>query len=117
MSGQRNDEEWDICDHDPAVTRVMHNPDDGTVWVLTPHGANDQPAGILETWDVFDPTGEFLRQVTVPLGDEIRDGACYLVGGNLMIVVRGTGSPFNGGDEDDLEEEVEPLEVICYEIR
>lgn len=117
VNAQRNDEEWDICDHDPAITRVMLNPDDGTIWVLTPVGANDQPEGILETWDVFGPTGEFLRRVGVPLGNEIRDGACFLVGGGRMIVVRGTGSSFHGAEEDDLDEEVEPLEVICYEMR
>ena len=119
VTGQRNDEQWDICDTDPAITRVMLNPNDGTIWVLTPHGSNDQPGGILETWDVFGPTGEFLRQAAVPLGNEIRDGTCYLAGDEHLIVIRGTGSSFNNdGDEDlDDEEEVEPLEVICYRIR
>jgi hypothetical protein len=119
VTGQRNDEEWDICDTDPAISRVMLNPNDGTIWVLTPHGSNDQPDGILETWDVFGPAGEFLRQAAVPLGNEIRDGACYLAGDEHLIVIRGTGSSFNDDGDGDLaeEEEVEPLEVICYRIR
>jgi len=119
VSGLRNDEEWDICDRDPAITRIMLNPDDGTIWVLTPVGANDQPDGILETWDVFGPTGEFLRQVAVPLGNEIEDGACFLVGDGHLIVIRGTGSSFHGDeDEDEVEEEeIEPLEVIFYRMK
>jgi hypothetical protein len=112
-------ENWKICDRDEAVTRVMAHPSDGTIWVLTPHGTNDQPAGILETWDVFGPAGEFLRQVTVPLGNEIRDGLCNLTSNNRLIVVRGTGSSLVAREDEeyDDEEEIEPLEVICYEMR
>jgi hypothetical protein len=117
VTGTRSDN-WQISARDDAVGRIMAHPDDGTIWVLTPHGSNDQPAGILQTWDVFGPDGEFLRQVAIPLGDEIRDGRCHLAGGGRFIVVRGTGSSFVADDsnEDD-DEEIEPLEVICYEMR
>ena len=68
---------------------------------------------------MFGPTGEFLRQAAVPLGNEIRDGRCFLVGDRRLVVIRGTGSSFSddGDEELDEEEEVEPLEVICYRIR
>lgn len=96
----------------------MVDPDDRTVWVLTPHGANDQPDGVLETWDVFSPDGVYLRQVLVPNLDDIQDGSCFLVGDGRMMVIRGTGSTFNDDAEDeDVAEEVEPLEVICYGMR
>jgi hypothetical protein len=108
--------DWTIADHDPCVTRIMINPDDAKVWVLTPHGHEEQPQGILETWDVFAPDGEYLRQVPIPLGDEMNEGTCYLVGNDRMVVVRGTDSAFNP-EEDDGEIEIEPLEVICYEMR
>jgi len=118
VSGLINRDRWDICEHDPSISRIMVNPDDGTIWVLTPNGANEQPDDILETWDVFSPTGEFLRQAAVPLGNEIRDGSCYLGGDDRLIVIRGTGSSFDGDSEDEEdEEEVEPLELICYRIR
>lgn len=116
MGGDIPDDEWKISNHDEGVSRILINPDDDTVWVLTPNGNNDQPAGILETWDVFGPGGEFLKQVPIPLGHEMNDGTCYLVGGGLLVVVKGTGSAFNSGD-DGGETEVEPLEVICYEIQ
>jgi len=108
--------DWTISDHDPCVTRIMVNPDDGGIWVLTPHGHEDQPEDILETWDVFAPDGEYLRQVPVPLGHEMDEGTCNLVGNSRMVVIRGTDSAFDGG-EDDGETEIEPLEVICYEMR
>ena len=75
----------------------------------------EQPEGILETWDVFAPDGEYLRQVPIPLGHEMNEGTCYLGGDGRMVVVRGTESAFSA-EEDDGETEIEPLEVICYEI-
>jgi hypothetical protein len=111
---------WEIADHDESVTRVVYNHDDDTVWVLTPHGANDQPDGILQTWDVFGTDGEYLKQVPIPLGHDMNEGACYLVGGGRLIVVRGTGSAFSGDRDAATEAEetaVEPLEVICYDMR
>ena len=94
----------------------MVNPDDDTIWVLTPHGHQDQPEGTLETWDVFTTDGEYMSQVSVPLGYEMNEGTCFLVGDRRMVVVRGTGSAFNAR-EDDGETEAETLEVICYEMR
>ena len=117
VAGRPEGRQWEISDYDESVTRIMFNHDDGTVWVLTPHGANDQPDGILETWDVFSAAGEYLKQVAIPLGDEMNDGTSYLVGGGRLVVVKGTASSFsdaNDEDEDEEFEEVEPLEVICY---
>jgi hypothetical protein len=105
--------DWTIADHDACVTRIMVHPGDGTIWVLTPHGHEEQPPGILETWDVFAPDGEYLRQVPIPLGEEIHEGTCFLVGQGRLVVVRGTGSSFYAA-QDDGETEIEPLEVICY---
>jgi hypothetical protein len=120
MGGSPENQGWVISVVDECVYRIMVNEDDGTIWVLTPQGNNDQPEGILETWDVFSTEGEYLKQVPVPLGNEMNDGTCYLVGGGRLVVVKGTASSFTGGNdsEDDEEEtEVEPQEVICYEMR
>lgn len=117
VNGGRSVDTWEVCDRDPSIERIMVNPDDGTVWVLTPNGADEQPDGVLETWDVFAPDGEFLRRAAVPLGHEIRDGTGYLVGDGLMIVVRGAGISLAEDPEADAgTEEAEPQEVICYRI-
>jgi len=115
--GNNPDMEIVAEDHDPCISRVLFNHDEATVWVLTPHGENDQPEGILEVWDVFSTAGEYLKQVVIPLGDEMNDGTIHLVGGSRLIVVKGTGSAFGGDDNSEEETEVEPMEVICYEIR
>lgn len=108
--------DWTISDYDPAVLRIMVNPDDESIWVLTPQGHVDQPDGILETWDVFAPDGEYLKEMQIPLGHEMEEGTCYLMGQSRMVVVRGTGSAYGVG-EDDGSTEIEPLELICYEIQ
>ena len=119
VTGRSEGSDWDISNHDECVSRILFHHEENTVWVLTPHGSNDQPEGILETWDVFEPLGEYLQQVAIPLGDEMNDGTSYLVGDGKLVVVKGTGSSFDGGDnsEDEEEAEVEPLEVICYEMQ
>ncbi len=119
VAGRPETRDWDIADHDECVSRILYNHDQNTVWVLTPHGTSDQPEGILETWDVFGTDGHYLQQVTIPLGNEMNDGTCFLVGGNKLVVVKGTSSSFDGDNPEDEEEEteVEPLEVICYEMR
>jgi hypothetical protein len=117
VAGRPENREWNIADHDECVTRIMFNHDDSTVWVLTPHGTNDQPDGVLETWDIFSTQGEYLKQVSIPLGNEMNDGTCFLVGDGRLVVVKGTASSFDADDdseEDEEDTEVEPLEVICY---
>jgi hypothetical protein len=105
--------QWTICEHDPSIERIVCR-EDGTVWVLTPHGNADQPDGILETWDVFSREGEFLEQVALPALGGIREGATYFGADDRLVVVRGAGSSFHSDEVAD--EEVEPLEVICYEV-
>jgi len=108
--------DWTIEDHDPCIARIMANPNDDSIWVLTPNRHEDQPAGILETWDVFAPDGEYLREVQIPLDGEIHEGTCVLAGGGKLLVLRGTGSARDPG-ADDGEAEIEPLEIICYEMQ
>lgn len=115
MGGERQDRDWKIADHDGSIGRVLYDHEDQTVWVLTANGSNDQPDGILETWDVFSTEGEYLRRVPIPLGDEMNDGALYLVGDGHLVVVKGAGSNFSDEEEEDTE--AETLEVICYKIK
>lgn len=118
LNGDTSRTEMVIEDHDECIRRVLFNHDEETIWVQTPHGSEEQPDDILESWDVFSTGGEFLRQVPIPLGHEMNEGASYLVGGGKLVVIKGTASVFSGDeDSEDSLEDVEPLEVICYEIQ
>lgn len=114
-TGNGDQSNWKIESHDECISRIMVHPDNENIWVLTPHGHEEQPEGILETWDVFSPTGEYLKQVVVPLGNEMIEGTCFLIGDNKMLVVRGTQSSFDDSYDTEIIE-VEPLELIVYEM-
>ncbi len=113
-----NHEDLEIVaeENDPCISRLLYNSDQNTIWVQTPQGAKDQTQEILESWDVFSVEGAYLKQVAIPLGHHMNDGTIHLVGHNKLIVIKGTNSPF-GPNANSEEAELEPLEVICYEIR
>lgn len=95
--------------------------EDGTVWVLSSHGAFDAPDGAIATFDVYDNEGRFTRQVTLEgEGDYKSDGFHFVK--DRLYVVTGLRSAqramFGGGgeDEDESEEEDEPMGIICYDM-
>ena len=91
--------------------------DDNSLWVLTSHGSRQNPEGTIGTYDVFDPEGRFIKQVTLTgEGDPTEDFAFFV--GNRVYIVRGflnaAMASLGGGDGDDSDEEPEPVAVICY---
>jgi hypothetical protein len=109
-----------VSDHHPDVGEMFLRPDGG-LWVRTSRGTSDPEAGTLGTFDVFDPEGRFVRQVSlVGEGDTGEDG--YLVIGDRMYVLRHLNSAsramFGDGEEGAVEEdeELEPMEVVCYRL-
>ncbi len=106
---------WEIEDHEPCISRILYDHETGHVWVLP--SENDQPDGVLQTYDVFGPDGTYLERVGLPLGDEMNSGALYLFGAGRAVVVRGAGSSFGPGGDGVEDEELEPLEVICYAVK
>jgi len=107
-------------DHPDILTfqRGLRVREDGTIWSLTSRGGRDNPEGVMATFDVFDPDGEFARQVAFECeGDGIRDGI-FFAGDNRVLVVRGyldavaaqygSGTRLSGDDSEAL------MEVVCY---
>ncbi len=96
---------------------------DGNLWVLSSRGWHEQPAGILATYDVFTPTGEFLEQVRVACpGDSSKDALMECGKGRFVVVKGFTDAMVTlqtqgaaGGPEGD--EEPAPMEVICYDVK
>jgi len=99
---------------------ALYPRDDGTMWVLSSHGANDAPAGTIATFDVYDRDGKFTSQVTVKGHGRANDDGIHFVG-DRMIVVTGFRSAQRaqlGGDDDTKKEETsaEPMAVMCYKL-
>jgi hypothetical protein len=94
--------------------------EDGEVWVLSSKGAFSPPSGALATFDVFDAAGKFARQVTFGGTGSFAEDGFYVVGDRLYVVtgLRSARRAMFGGGEGgaDDEEELESMEVICYEL-
>ncbi|MCK4774027.1 MAG: 6-bladed beta-propeller [Candidatus Krumholzibacteria bacterium] len=103
--------------------RELFARDNGMLWVVNSWGAADSPEGTVATFDVFEPEGRFVQQISIECeGDFTKDGL-HFVGDKLIIVKelrtsrRAMFADLTGGDESTGErEEIEPLSVICYDL-
>jgi hypothetical protein len=93
--------------------------DDGSMWVLTSAGARNLPKGTLGVFDVFNPEGQFVKQVTLqgqgnPLEDlyVFEKDRFYVVTSFLQAAMSAQGVQ---GLYDEADEP-EPMEVICYKL-
>jgi hypothetical protein len=119
-----------ISDRDPAIGRLRVD-DAGSLWVLPGGSSPDAPEGAFEVWDVFDPSGRFVRQVAYLCPGTPGEDRLFQVRADRAVLVRGyTGSgiavvagagggsgalPAGAGGGSDAEDET-PLELICYRI-
>ena len=114
----------EVMDAAPAVNYIMRGlriHDDGDLWVLPWRGVVDQPEGVLATFDVFDPQGVFVRQVSLACpGDGEIDGV-FAVGPDRFVVIRGyaeaVSAQFGGrsrASDDDGDEAL--MEIVCYRV-
>jgi hypothetical protein len=97
----------------------------GELWVLPSRGIREQDEGIHSTWDVFDGSGAFSRQVAFICEGDGQKDALFFPGDGLAVLVkehseamfafRGRGADNPSDEEEDLE--ALPLEVICFEIK
>ena len=99
---------------------TLYVRDDGSLWVLTSDGSRDHPDGSLGTFDVFDRTGRFVRQVTLQgEGEPLTDGY-FFVKDKLYVVtdlLQAAMSLQSGGQAVPIgDDEPEPMSVICYKI-
>ncbi|HRX49960.1 hypothetical protein KDK88_06770 [bacterium] len=86
------------------------------LWVLSGRGQSDQPEGVMATYDVFSPAGEFVRRVRVHVPGDGREDALMFARDGRMLVVKGFIAAVTAlqGGGGDAESEPEPMEVICY---
>jgi hypothetical protein len=95
--------------------------DDGTVWVLSSHGAFDAPAGAIATFDVYNNEGRFIRQITLEGEGDYKSDGFHFVKDRLYVVTglrsaRRAMFGVGGEDEEASEEDDEPMGIICYDM-
>ena len=111
--------ELTTLDTEPDISG-MHCASGGELWVRTSRGDQSRPEGIFTTFDVFDESGHFVRQLALAgPGDPLED-ALFLVGDDRAVLVTQALEAFrtmqgvSDGDSDDAGET--PMEVIYYAL-
>ncbi|MFO7607999.1 MAG: hypothetical protein R6X35_02200 [Candidatus Krumholzibacteriia bacterium] len=110
-----------LCETESAIhwlNRGVQVAADGSLWILPSRGTREQPAGVVATFDVFTPQGEFDRQVRVACaGDSAKDGI-FLLDDERVLLIRGyvdaVAAQFGGGGVETAGEEAAPMEIVCY---
>jgi hypothetical protein len=93
--------------------------DDGSIWILNANGARDLEEGTLGVFDVYNPDGQFVRNVVLTgEGDPLDDlylfvkNRVYVVTDFLQAAMSAQGVEGLYDEEDDAE----PMAVICYKL-
>jgi hypothetical protein len=110
----------EISDNDKDI-QTVYTRDDGTLWVLSSHGARNRPEGSLGIFDIYDAEGRYVRQVTLFGQGDPREDAFFFDGDRLYVVTGFLNAAIaqqGGGvdEEEETDEEPTPMEVICYKI-
>ncbi len=105
---------FDISKIDPDIGSIRFS-EDGNLWVTTSQSGIDQPSGVMVTFDVFTPDGDFIKQVQARCdGDGKEDSLFWAPDGSAVLVtgfadaLESLQSNGSGGDND----EAEPMEVV-----
>lgn len=120
--GRTQQPEVKVSDTDRDIQRIFPR-DDGSVWVLSSHGAFSVSEGTIATFDVFDTGGQFVSQATLKGEGDFSDDGFHIVKDRLYVVkgLRSARRAMFGlggeeGEEEEEEEEPEPMSVICYDL-
>lgn len=88
---------------------------DGNLWVSTSRSGVEQPTGIMFTWDIFSPDGEFIKQVSAKCaGDGKKDSLIWTPDGNAVLVTGflDAAMALQGGAGAADDDEAAPMEVV-----
>jgi len=114
---QRFGTEQEFALAEPMITLVRSRNDE--IWILPATGQRNQPAGVLQTWDVFDTAGTWDRQVALRApGDGTRDHVFFLDDHRVLVVAgfRDALDAMEGIGDDTTGSDDAPIEVILYHV-
>ncbi len=113
--------EVEVSDTVPAIRGLYAMPD-GDVWIRTSRSAEDQPEGVLVTYDVLDSEGNFTRQIAVACEGVAARDALFPLGDGRFVLVKGHAdamAAMRGSSSDDEEAEFDdaaPLEIVGLRV-
>ncbi|UCE02004.1 MAG: 6-bladed beta-propeller [Candidatus Latescibacterota bacterium] len=94
--------------------------EDGSLWVLASRGTWEPESGVFASIDVYDARGRYVQQVHLVMdGDPVEDGI-FFVGDRLYLVTdlfSALMANFGGDEQEELEEEPEPVQVVAFRLQ
>jgi hypothetical protein len=104
----------------PSVIANLAVDPSGRLWIQHSRSADDRAPGVMQTYDVFAPDGDFLRQVSLVCeGDPIDDGLVFLDDGRVLLIKGFAEAAMARTDLGNVplgeEQEADPMEFVCYE--
>lgn len=105
----------------PPVISGLHVDSEHRLWVLHSRSAEQLPPGIMQSYDLFDAGGRYLREVYVPCeGDPDYDGLEFLPDDRVLLikglVLAGTAQSDLGSIPLGEEDETGNMEFVCYRV-
>ncbi|MDX2475509.1 MAG: 6-bladed beta-propeller [Candidatus Krumholzibacteria bacterium] len=102
----------------PYFQRGLHMRKDGSIWALSGRGIRELPDGVFAVFDVFDSSGEFVKQMELRgPGNALKDGI-FFAGPDRILVVKGymesMMAPF--GQSSKAPNAETDMAVICYQL-
>jgi len=94
--------------------------DDGTLWVQTSRGAWDLQDGELAAYDIFSKDGKLERQVVLRGQGNAQTDGYFMIKDRLFVVTDFLDAMMalqgGAGASEEVDEEAEPMEIICYQL-
>ena len=110
---------YKIMDNEPDIATLFIH-DDGSIWVLTSRAMWEPKPGVLKTFDVFSPSGEYVKQVDVIAEGSSSADLLIFARNNLVFKITGFYDAIVaavGGLGADTDEEAEAMEIVCYQAQ
>jgi len=108
------------ADTDQTIRRVTFGPD-GNLWVQSGRSNLDLADGIIETYDIFDPDGNFIYRYALKCEGDGKEDVLHVVLRDQAIQVTGYFSAMNallsGGVQVEEDKEPAPMEIIYHRVR
>ena len=115
--GERVQVEVVVEDFEPSLLGVFVRPD-GEIWVLPSGGNKNQDSGIMQTFDVFDAAGVFVRQVAIQCEGDAEEDKLVLLDEHRAVLIRGAvqarRNTFGGSRGEETDVAVHDLKIYTF---
>ncbi len=112
------DSSFRVNDHHQTMGQMFFRAD-GTLWVQSSRDMWRAAAAEYTAFDVFDHDGRFVKRVHLLADANAVEDGLFFVGDRAFVVTdlfSAVMSSFGGDETENLDDEVEPVSVIAFEV-